>query len=812
MPAHDHAPRTGPDHRRFTCGVRRQPQPFRTFRRLSRITRLISAGAIAASSVAGAAAPDWENQTIIGRNKEKPRATAFPFPTPTAAVNSLVWTRPRDIRTKRRASPWVRSLNGRWRFHWAPDPAHCPKNFYRPDFDDRAWPLIPVPSNWQTQGFGTPIYTNARYPHPRNPPFIMTPVPKWYTAYKARNPVGAYRTVFTVPTEWKGRRIFVHFDGVDSAFYLWINGKKVGYSQGSRTPAEFDITRFVAPGKNHLAAKVFRWCDGSYLEDQDMWRLSGIFRDVYLVSFPPVYIRDFYAHCDFDPAYRNARLQVTVAVRNLGPGPAAPTLGIRLYDAKGAAVRNIAPVRRRLYPIPPEKESRTTVTIEAPHPRKWTAETPYLYKIALTLAGNAGAILQATACNFGFRKIEIHDQRVWINGRPVRFKGANRHEHDPIMGHAVPFDRDVQDIVLMKRFNLNTVRTCHYADQPVWYDLCDFFGLYVVDEANLESHGMGYGRESLAKRPSWQTAHVDREVRIVTRDRNHPCVTFWSLGNEAGAGPNFAAAAKAVRALDPTRPIHYERMNSVADIDSCMYPSVGGLERAGRSRSPKPFFMCEYAHAMGNAVGNLQEYWDVIQAHPRLIGGCIWDWVDQGLRKTTGKKKADGSPEWFWAYGGDYGDQPNSGNFCINGLILPDRTVTAKLHEVKKVYQSVHFRLGQVADSAVRVRLRNDYGFTNLAEFAGRWRLAADGTPLEHGTFRLPAVPPGKTIEISLPVHKPALAPGNEVFLRVSLHRSRPTPWAEAGYEVASEQFRLPWTAPPAVPLNVSTMPALTLT
>lgn len=739
-------------------------------------------------------APDWEDPAVVGRNKEKPRATSFPFPDVHSAL-----TTPRD------RSPYVLSLNGDWRFHWVGKPDDRPRGFERDDYDVSRWGAIPVPSCWEIHGYGIPIYTNIRYPFPADPPRID----------HAYNPVGSYRTSFRVPDLWKGRAVFIRFGGVYSAFYVWLNGRMVGYSEDSKDPAEFHLTPCLREGMNTLAVEVYRWSDGSYLEDQDMFRFSGIFRDVSLFSTPLVHLRDVFVRTDFDARLENARLSATCTVRNfLGEHSRPQNIDIQIYDARRRPVR-VRPVTNgragdpgddfsiATPAIPPGEERDVRLEVQLDRPDKWSAEEPNLYT-ALFVLRDAGQVLEVRSFDVGFRKIEWRKDGFFVNGARVMLKGANRHEHDPDTGRTISVERMIQDITLMKRHNLNTVRCSHYPNDARWYDLCDRFGLYVVDEANIESHGMGYSLEhSLGNNPAWRMAHLDRTERMVHSQKNHPCVVMWSLGNEAGPGVNFEAAAALVRSLDPARPVHYERYNQVADIDSTMYPSVEDLDRIGRQKADKPFFVCEYAHAMGNAVGNLREYWEVFERHPRLIGGCIWDWVDQGLRKYTDEEPAaDGKRRWFWAYGGDFDDHPNDGPFCCNGLVLPDRTVTPKLLEVKKVYQYVTFERVDLPNG--RIRVRNKYALNNLSAFAGRWQLTEDGRAIQEGTFDPPQVLPTQEAEIALRVGKPKLRAGAEYFLRVSLHLREPTPWADRGHEVAWEQFAVPYEVPPAplIPLH----------
>jgi beta-galactosidase len=730
-----------------------------------------------------ASLPDWENPAVVGRNKEPAHATMMPYADGQQAIAGT-----------RESSPFYRSLNGRWKFHWVGKPDDRPIDFYEPAYDVSQWDTIPVPAVWELHGYGIPIYTNITYPFPANPPYI----PHDY------NPVGSYRTEFEVPAAWAGRQTFIHFGGVYSAFYVWLNGQMVGYSEDSKTPAEFNLTKYVRPGRNVLAAEVYRWSDGSYLEDQDMFRYSGIFRDVFLYSTPAVHLRDFFARSDLESSHRDGELAVTATVQNLSARPLSLyRVEVTLVDATGRPVPTRGEATRALEPIDSGGERPVEIRTRIASPRKWSAEDPYLYTVLLTLKDRAGKVVEVTSCRFGFRKIELKDGRLTINGVAVKLKGVNRHEHDPDTGRAVSLERMVQDVELMKRFNINTVRTSHYPNDEKWYELCDRYGLYVVDEANIESHGMGYSLEkSLGNKPEWELAHVDRTVRMVERDKNHPSVIMWSLGNEAGPGVNFEKTSRVARQLDPTRPIHYERYNKVADVDSTMYPKVEELAGYGEEKSTKPFFVCEYAHAMGNAVGNLKEYWDVFESHDRLIGGCIWDWVDQGLRKYTDEPPdPQGRRRWFYAYGGDYDDKPNNGPFDCNGLVPPDRQITPKLLEVKKVYQYIGIEPEDLA--AGRITVRNKYAFTNLNKFDVRWTLSEDGTPIQRGELAPLDVEPGSRTSATLPVQPPALQPGAEYFLRVSFHLREDTLWAKKGHEVAWQQLAVPYRVPPAPALAV---------
>ncbi|MFO7975743.1 MAG: glycoside hydrolase family 2 TIM barrel-domain containing protein, partial [Candidatus Hydrogenedentota bacterium] len=725
--------------------------------------------------------PDWENPRIFGRNKEPYHCTLLPYPDKASACIGT-----------REASPWHQSLNGMWKFHWVGQPDHRPRDFYRPEVDVSDWDDIPVPSVWQLQGYGIPIYTNVRYPFPANPPHI----PHDY------NPVGSYRRAFEIPAEWRGRRVLIHFDGVKSAFYIWLNGKPVGYSQNSMGPAEFDLTPYLQDGENILAVEVYRWSDGSYLEDQDMWRFAGIFRDVYLFATPQTHIRDFFVRCDLDREYRDATLKLTAKVRNYGSeGSGARTVEAVLLNAEGAPVGGQPLLSGTVNALAPDKEK--TLELEAPveNPRKWSPEDPYLYAFLLILKSEAGETIEVEQCRFGFRKVEIRDAELFVNGVSVKLKGANRHEHDPWRGRAITVERMIQDLEILKRFNFNTVRTSHYPDDPKWYELCDKYGIFLIDEANLEAHGMGYDLDkTLGNRPEWETAHRDRHTALVERDKNHPSVIMWSMGNESGSGCNFEAGARTIHQLDPTRPVHYERMNEVADLDSVMYPSLDELIAEGEKDSSKPFIMCEYAHAMGNAVGNFQEYWDAIEAHPRLIGGCIWEWADHGIFKYTDEEPGeDGSRSWYWAYGGDFDDQPNDKNFCMDGLVFPDRAIPPKMWEVKKVYQYIKIA---AADLAVgKVHIGNKHFYTNLNHYDIQWSVTEDGGMLEQGTLPPLDLSPGQETDLTIPYTAISPKNGGEYWLRISFHLREDTLWAEKGHEVAWEQLQIPVKAgtPPIV-------------
>ncbi|MEN0111250.1 MAG: glycoside hydrolase family 2 TIM barrel-domain containing protein, partial [Planctomycetota bacterium] len=714
--------------------------------------------------------PEWRDVSVHAVNTLPPRATFFRFDTPQEAREA-----PRE-RFGRGASPYVQMLNGEWLFRYSAEVEQRPVDFYGVDYDDSAWGTIPVPSNWEIQGHGQPLYTNIVYPFDKNPPEVTGPNGR---------PVGSYRKRFTLPGGWDGRSVEVCFDGVRSAFYVWLNGERIGYSEGSRTPVRFDLTPHLREGENLIAVEVYRFSDASYLEDQDFWRLSGIFRDVYLEAIPRNHLRDIEVRTGLDEDHRDANLRVQIDAAL----PDAAELVTQLYDARGKLVAEASGTGGTGDDVRMVHERRID------SPELWTAETPNLYRLVVTLRdASTGASIEATALDIGFRTVEIADGLLQVNGRPVTLKGVNRHEHDPAVGQAISRESMIRDIELMKRNNINAVRTCHYPNQPEWYRLCDAMGLYVVDEANIESHGMGYGPESLAKDPAWGDMHVDRVQRVVERDKNHPSVIIWSMGNEAGNGVNFMRAYDWAKDRDPTRPVQYEQAyytDRNSDIRCPMYETAAGLVDYAEGRMDgvavdRPRILCEYAHAMGNSVGGIKEYWDAIYEHPQLQGAFVWDWVDQGLNKDDG----DGL---YWAYGGDYGDEPNDGNFCCTGLVRPDRTPNPSLEEVRYFYQPVATELADPAGTTVRVK--NRYDFLGLDHLEARWLVEADGVRVGGGEFALPDIAPQETADIALPIGEtPAAEPGAERFLTVE--------YVSGDRVVARDQLALPTT--PAEPTAVA--------
>jgi len=719
---------------------------------------------------------DLEDETFLHRNTTLPHATLMPYASRDLAVEG-----------DRYSSSYCKMLNGQWRFKWSPDPASRPAEFYRQGFDSSRWDTIRVPSNWQLQGFGTPLYSNRPFPFAVNPPRVMDEPDPEFTSYKARNPVGSYIYSFEVPGDWDRNQIFLHFDGVNSFMNLWVDGEYVGTGQGSRTPIEFDITDLVTPGETHeIAAEVYRFCAGSYLEDQDMWRLSGIFRSVYLMATPKVHIRDFFINTKLDENHTDAEISVELDIANFSTEPiAGPNYKLELYDAEGKLAYTVdGKFDPEVRKIAPGATALVNFSGNIKRPLKWSAEYPNLYKGVLVLVDPASEkTIETISTDVGFRSVEIVKSQVLINGVPVLFKGINRHEHHPDTGHHITTESMIEDILLMKRHNINTVRTAHYPNDPRWYELCNKYGIYLMDEANVEAHGIGYDPDkTLANNPSWTDQHVDRNLRMVERDKNHPSIIFWSMGNESGAGVCFESVIDEIRKRDPSRPVHYQRYNKIADIESNMYRPVSSVVSRGQTASTKPFFMCEYAHAMGNSVGNLNEFWDAVRTYPRLIGGCIWDWADQSIRRV------DGDGNEYFAYGGDFGDYPNGGNFCINGVVGADRAVTPKLLDVNKVYQSIHARVVDLDEG--RFQIYNEYDFTNLNAFDLHWNVQRDGKVIHQGQLDHVSAEPHQTVEIALGYAKPkTIAPGAVYTVNLEFRLRESTLAIERGHRVAYDQF-----------------------
>ncbi len=734
---------------------------------------------------------DWENPQVTGRNNLAPHATMIACPDAKTARSVGLATNAERVK-----SPFYRSLNGTWKYHYSANHADRVPGFWELGFDDSAWVEIPVPSNVEAHGYGIPIYVNIPYPwrKPWTPPFVPGDDPN--------NTVNSYRRSFTIPRAWDGRRVLITFDGVNSFFQLWVNGQYVGMGKDSRTPVEFDITPVVHRGENTIAVENFRWCDGSYLEDQDFWRMSGIFRDVYLWSPPDLHIRDFEIKAVLDGQYRDGVLSVSVKVENHGKTTARADIQGVLEDAGGRVIA--AP--RGTVETAAGAEQVAVISTVVNSALTWSAEKPHLYRLLLVLRDHGGRVLEVIPVNVGFRSVELRDGNLLVNGKRVFFKGVNRHEFDPDLGQAITLRGMVKDILLMKQHNINAVRTSHYPNLPAWYDLCDKYGIYVIDEANIESHGMGYGPESLARPPEWLAAHMDRTIRMVERDKNHPSIIIWSLGNEAGDGPNFEATSAWVRKRDPERPVHYERAGTRrhTDIVCPMYSRPAELATYASRPQTRPLILCEYSHAMGNSSGNMWLYWNLIYAKPYLQGGFVWDWVDQGLRQSQARKPTDcfrpvpKGADIFWAYGGDFGPAgtPSDGNFCCNGLVSPDRRPHPGLLEVKHIYQPIRCRpLDLVART---VEIENGLDFTSLGDVAvANWRLTSDGETIQQGRLPLPNIEPHGTRSITVPVKPFRAAPGREHFLDLDFRLKHDLAWAHRGHEIAWDQFKLPDSAFP---------------
>ena len=698
--------------------------------------------------------------------------------------------------------------------------------FYQTDFNDKDWVGFPVPANWEVNGYGTPIYVSAGYPFKIDPPRVMGEPKVGYTTYKERNPVGQYRRSFQLPAGWEARgQTLLRFEGVMSAFYVWINGERVGYSQGSMEPSEFNITNYLHAGENQIALEVYRYSDGSYLEDQDFWRFGGIHRSIHLLHTPDIRIRDYAVRTlPVSTDYQDFILQIDpqFSVYRGMTGKGTTLQGV-LKDASGREIATLkgdvedildlehkAGRMNEWYPQRgPRKLGRMSATIKSP--KRWTAETPYLYKLHLTLLTAEGEVIEQVEQSVGFRSVEIRNGQLLVNGAPVRFRGVNRHEHDPRTARVMSEERMLQDILLMKQANINAVRTSHYPNVSRWYELCDSLGLYVMDEADIEEHGL---RGTLASTPDWHAAFLDRAVRMAERDKNHPSIVMWSMGNESGYGPNFAAISAWLHDFDPTRPVHYEGAQGAGgepdpktvDVISRFYTRVKQeylnpgiaegedkeraenarwerlLEIAERINDNRPVMTSEYAHSMGNALGNFKEYWDEIYSNPRMLGGFIWDWVDQGIYKTL----PDG--RIMVAYGGDFGDKPNLKAFCFNGLLMSDRETTPKYWEVKKVYSPVELR---VESGGLRVTNRNHH--TDLSQYRCLWTLSIDGKQKDQGEITLPEVAPGESEMIPLPVSiagkKASAKATSDLRFTISFILKRDALWAKAGHEVAWEQF-----------------------
>lgn len=738
--------------------------------------------------------PDWQNPQVFGRNKRTGHVPLAVYPDAAAAKAG-----------QRSASPAVKSLDGQWKFKLVARPDQVPTGFSAADFDSSAWDNITVPGNWQLQGFpDNPIYTNWVYPFPADPPNPP-----------AENPTGCYHTTFTVDPAWEGQRVIITFEAVDSTLTLWINGVEIGYSQDSRLPAEFDITEVVNFGaENTLAAVVLRYSDASYLEDQDMWLMSGIQREVTLTCLPPVTLEDYSVQTTFDAVYRDATLTIDARITRV-PDMATYAVEAMLYDPAGKPVF-ATPLSAAVADWTPEWQetiitAHARLTAAVQEPLHWTAETPYLYTLVLTLRNAAGEAVTHESCRVGFRQIEVKDGIALLNGKRLIVRGVCRHEHHPERGRVLTDKDMIADIKLMKQLNFNTVRTSHYPNHPRWYDLCDEYGLYVIDETNLETHGL---EGELSNDPDWAPAYLDRCMRMVQRDKNHPCILIWSLGNECGLGVNHTMMTAWIRANDPTRLVQYERgrpSQAVSDVLAPMYPYIPDIRSwLAEPGEKRPMILCEYVYAKGNSTGSAFKYWELVDELPRFQGGCLWDWHDKAIRTQT----EDGTP--FWGYGADFGDDfdfdANPGEnpqMVMNGIVGPDLQPHPGAWEMKQLQAPV----GVLADDllAGKVTIWNKHLVLNLDYCAITWELAEDGATIQAGSLPPLDLGPEQRAPLTIPFEQPVLTPGAEYHLTVRFALVEATPWAEKGHEIAWQQFALPFDVPAAPPVALATLPALTM-
>ncbi len=706
---------------------------------------------------------DWENPAVFQINREPARAAFLPYGDDISAIA--------DDYTR---SPWFQSLNGKWKFNWSPTPDQRPKNFFETNFNTTNWKEIEVPSNWELNGFGIPIYISAGYAFVKNPPYIN----------HSDNPVGSYIRTFELPENWNERRVYLHFEAGTSAMYVWVNGSKVGYTENTKSPSEFDITKYVKSGKNQVAIEVYRWSDGSYLEDQDFWRLSGIDRDVYLYSTSNTRIVDFFARPDLDANYKNGSLSVDVKLKNMNLVlKNNQTVEAKLVDAKGNEVFK----KTIKFNLAANATETKTFQHNVSSPKLWSNEKPNLYSLLLTLKDEKGAFIETVATQIGFRKVELKNGQLLVNGIRIMVHGVNIHEHNSKTGHYQDKETMMKDIRLMKQLNINAVRCSHYPNNLIWVKLCNQYGLFLVDEANIESHGMGYGKENMAFNPVWDEAHLDRTISLVERDKNFPSIIIWSLGNEASNGDVFKKTYKWIKERDNTRLVQYEQAKEQehTDIVCPMYPRISYMkEYASRKDVKRPFIMCEYSHAMGNSSGNFQEYWDIIRSSKNMQGGFIWDWVDQGfeMKDEVGRK--------YWTYGGDMGSQNyrNDENFCHNGLVWPDRKLHPSAFEVKKVYQDILFSAVDLKNGIIEVE--NGFGYTNLEEYLFKYEILKNGLAIKTGTIDIHLKPQSKK-KIQLELPKILAEEGVEYLLNIFAYTKEGTEVMPQNFEIAREQFSI---------------------
>ena len=708
--------------------------------------------------------PVIENPNVVGINKLDARATFFPY-------NSVALAKEDNIS---KAENYL-LLNGIWQFSYVDSPELRPIDFYKDNYNSSNWKTIKVPANWEVEGFGIPIYVNASYPFQKgelNPPDIPD----------GNNPVGSYKRTFDVPKNWDGKDLFIHFGAVKSAFYVWINGEKVGYSQDSKLPAEFNVTKFLKPGKNSIALEVYRWSDGSYLECQDFWRISGIERDVYLYARPKVQLADYFAKAGLENNYTDGVFDLSLDLKSIDSKIQKGNVFIELTRDNQSVFSQSSD-----YELKPNTTGKFNFKKNIPQVKTWSAEIPNLYQLNIVIKDKNGNVLEAISKKVGFRTSEVKNGQYLVNGRPILFKGVNRHEHDPNTGHVISREDMLKDVKIFKEFNINAVRTAHYPNDPYFYELCDEYGIYVVDEANIESHGMGYDLDkTLANDPLWLNAHLQRVDRMVQRDKNHPSIVIWSLGNEAGNGYNFYQAYLSAKAIDNTRPIQHERAvyEWNTDLFVPMYATPADIEAYAKDpKRTKPLVQCEYAHAMGNSMGGFKEYWDLYEKYDKLQGGFIWDFVDQGIRTVKNGKE-------IFAYGGDFGPEgtPSDNNFLNNGLVQPDRRPNPHIYEVAHIQQDVKFYEKDLANGTIE--LKNWYFFKDLSNYKLNWEVIANGKVVESGTIDNIVTAPQAKKTIKIPF-KTVFQKDVEYFLNVGAFLKTDEPLLKAGYRVAYEQFQL---------------------
>lgn len=730
---------------------------------LKTLTKLMLLSSFTMSASTLAKQP-WQDHTVFAINKLEPRASFISYDNEFEALAG-----------KQELNRDYMLLNGLWNFNWQRSPKDKPKGFYAIGFDDSSWGQIPVPGNWEIEGYGYPIYLDERFP------FTTT----WPDAPTDYNPIGSYRKPFTLPKDWKNKQVFLHVGAAKSSLDVWVNGKKVGFSQGAKTPAEFDLTPYLKAGENLLAFQIRRWTDASYLESQDMLRISGIERDVYLFATEKQHIFDFHAKPELSKDFKQAKFSLDVDLNNYSNKKKIKQLEYKLLDPRNG-LKPIISARQEIA-LSANGQSKSSFDAKFNNPALWSAEAPNLYTLVINLKDENGDILESIKDDIGFRHIEIKNAQLLVNGKAIYIKGVDRHETDPKRGHVVDKASMERDIQLMKQLNINAVRSSHYPNNPYWYDLTDKYGMYVIDEANIESHPLAINSKTqIGNEQSWIPAHIDRTKRMFERDKNHPSIIIWSLGNEAGEGKVFEATYQWLKDHDQSRPVQYEPAGTehYTDIFAPMYPSIERLVKYAESNPYRPGIMIEYAHAMGNSVGNLQDYWNTIEKYPSLQGGFIWDWVDQSLEYTNE------NGEKYYAYGKDFHpDLPTDGNFLNNGLVNPDRIPHPHAYEVKKVYQNVRFH--EINAHKGQFKIENRFFFTDINKYGLNWQVEADGKPVQSGQIDMPSIAPGKSMKVTLPLDKLPKTSDKEYFITLSAVIKDQEPLLPLGHEVAFEQFPL---------------------